>query len=72
MDLFNKRATLSINVADVFNTRVFMIQTDDLEFSQMGFFNRETQIGTLSFVYRFGGFKTKEDKPKVRYSDDPF
>jgi iron complex outermembrane recepter protein len=71
-DLFNNRATVSLNVSDIFNTRVFRIQTDDLEFSQMRFFNRETRIGTLSFTYRFGGFKSKEEKPSVRYSDDPF
>ncbi|MCC5938310.1 MAG: TonB-dependent receptor [Lunatimonas sp.] len=71
-DLFNRRATVSLNVSDVFNTRVFRIQTDDFEFSQNRFFNQETRIGTLSFTYRFGGFKAKEEKPSVRYSDDPF
>jgi hypothetical protein len=71
-DFFNKRATVSLNVSDVFNTRVFRIQTDDIEFSQMRFFNQETRIGTLSFTYRFGGFRGKEEKPSVRYSDDPF
>lgn len=71
-DVFNKRATVSLNFSDIFNTRVFRIQTDDVEFSQMRFFNRETRIGTLSFTYRFGGFKSQEEKPSVRYSDDPF
>ncbi len=71
-EVLNNRATVSLNVSDIFNTRVFRIQTDDIEFSQMRFFNRETRIGTVSFTYRFGGFKSKEDKPSVRYSDDPF
>lgn len=71
-DFFNNRATISLNVSDVFNTRVFRINTDDVEFSQMRYFNQETRIGTISFTYRFGGFKSKEEKPSIRYSDDPF
>ncbi|HSI77507.1 MAG TPA: outer membrane beta-barrel protein [Lunatimonas sp.] len=71
-DFFNRRATVSLNVSDLFNTRVFRIQTDDIEFSQMRFFNQETRIGTLSLKCRFGGFKGKEEKSSVRYEDDPF
>lgn len=71
-DVLKNKATVSLNVSDVFNTRIFRIQTDDIEFSQMRMFNAETRIGTLSFTYRFGGFKTKEEKQEIRYSDDPF
>lgn len=71
-DLWNNRASVSLNISDLFNTRVFRVQTNDVEFSQTRFFNQETRIGTLSFVYRFGGFKSKEEKQDVKYSDDPF
>jgi len=71
-DLWNKRATISLNVTDVFNTRVFRVRTDDISFSQERYFNRETRIGTLSFVWRFGGFKSREDVQRERYPDDPF
>ncbi|MFN3801165.1 TonB-dependent receptor domain-containing protein [Belliella pelovolcani] len=71
-DILKNRATVSVNISDLFNTRVYRIQTDDIEFSQSRFFNQETRIGTLSFVYRFGGFKSKEETKGVKYSDDPF
>lgn len=71
-DFYNKRATVSVNVTDVFNTRVFRVRTDDISFSQERFFNRETRIGTLSFIYRFGGFRSREESRQDRYPDDPF
>lgn len=73
-DFFDKKATLSLNVSDIFDTRVFRIQTNDPEFYQERYFNRETRIGTLSFTYRFGGFRPKEEKPSgdSGYGDDPF
>ncbi len=71
-DMFNRRATLSINVSDVFNTRNFRIQTNDTRFSQTRSFYRETRIATLSFTYRFGGFYQREEMKEERYSDDPF
>ncbi len=71
-DLLKKRASLSLNVSDIFNTRMFRIRTDDTAFSQMRFFNQETRIGTLTFSYNFGGFKSREETRSERYSDDPF
>lgn len=71
-DLWANRASVSLNISDLFNTRVFRVQTDDVEFSQMRNFNRETRIGTLSFIYRFGGYSSKEETKGVKYSDDPF
>lgn len=71
-DLFNRQATISLNVSDIFNTRDFRIETNDARFFQTRYFNRETQIATLSFTYRFGGFYQKEEVKEERYTDDPF
>jgi len=71
-DVFNRRGTLSLNVSDVFNTRNFRVQTNDLVFSQTREFKRETRIATLAFTWRFGGFREQEKTEEIRYSDDPF
>jgi hypothetical protein len=61
-DILNKRATISLNVSDVFNTQIFRIKTIDSRFVYNRAFNRETRIGTLGFTYRFGGFRDKNGK----------
>ncbi|MCH7408780.1 TonB-dependent receptor [Belliella sp. DSM 111904] len=74
-DLLDKKATISLNVSDIFNTRIFRISTNDERFIQDRWFNRETRIGTLSFTYRFGGFKDKSrDRERSRddFDDDDF
>ncbi|WP_194776319.1 TonB-dependent receptor domain-containing protein [Pararhodonellum marinum] len=60
-DIMNKRATVSLNVSDIFNTRIFRIRTDDPRFEQDRLFNRETRIGTIAFTYRFGGFRDRKN-----------
>ncbi|MHA7129707.1 TonB-dependent receptor [Algoriphagus namhaensis] len=69
-DLFDNKATLSLNVSDIFNTRNFRVTTDDPRFTQERFFQRETRIGTLSFTYRFGGFKEKREGGSRREGGD--
>jgi len=71
-DLFNRRATVSVNVSDVFNTRRFKILTDDAVFSQTRRFNRESRIATVAFTWRFGGFREQERLQRESYIDDPF
>ncbi|WP_194975549.1 outer membrane beta-barrel family protein [Aquiflexum lacus] len=61
-DILNKKATISLNVSDVFNTQIFRIKTIDSRFVYNRAFNRETRIGTLGFTYRFGGFRDKNGK----------
>jgi iron complex outermembrane recepter protein len=61
-DILNKKATISLNVSDVFNTQIFRIKTVDSRFVYNRAFNRETRIGTLGFTYRFGGFRDKNGK----------
>ncbi|WP_373520031.1 TonB-dependent receptor domain-containing protein [Aquiflexum sp.] len=61
-DILNNKATVSLNVSDVFNTQIFRIKTIDSRFVYNRAFNRETRIGTLGFTYRFGGFRDKNGK----------
>ncbi|RPA70462.1 TonB-dependent receptor [Cyclobacteriaceae bacterium YHN15] len=65
-NIMNNRATVSLNVSDIFNTRIFRIKTEDRNFVQNNMFNRETRIGTLSFTYRFGGFKDRNGRNRDR------
>jgi outer membrane receptor protein involved in Fe transport len=60
--IMNNRATVSLNVSDIFNTRIFRIRTEDSRFVQDRMFNRETRIGTISFAYRFGGFRDRNGR----------
>jgi iron complex outermembrane recepter protein len=71
-NVLNNKGTVSLNVTDVFNTRVFRIRTEDTRFVQDGMFNRETQIGTLSFTYRFGGFRERNgrDRGNEEFDED--
>ncbi|MGY6521944.1 MAG: TonB-dependent receptor domain-containing protein [Mongoliitalea sp.] len=72
-EVLKNRGTISVNVSDIFNTRIYNVRTNDIEFSQIRMFNMETRIGTLSFTYRFGGFKSREERlSPTKYSDDPF
>jgi len=74
-DILDNKATISLNVSDIFNTRIFKIRTEDQRFTQDRMFNRETRIGTLSFTYRFGGFKDKrggDERERDGFDDDDF
>ncbi|GAB3228602.1 TonB-dependent receptor [Algoriphagus aestuariicola] len=64
------RGTINLNVSDVFNTRNFRIETVDPRFIQTRTFQRETRIGTLSFTYRFGGYKEKSEGRSSREGGD--
>jgi iron complex outermembrane recepter protein len=65
-NILNNKATVSLNVSDIFNTRIFRIKTEDRNFVQNNMFNRETRIGTLSFTYRIGGFKDRNSRNRDR------
>lgn len=64
-DFWNKKASISLRVSDVFNTRRFRLEIEDPAFVNQFMFNRETQIGFLSFTYRFGSHD-REDRRKRR------
>lgn len=70
-DLLDNKATVSFNVSDIFNTRNFRITTNDERFTQFRKFQRESRIATLSFTYRFGGFKeTGGERSRREGGDD--
>ena len=53
-NLLNNKATLVINVSDIFNTRKYTTRYDYLTYYQTTYRDRETRIGNISFTYRFG------------------
>ncbi|WP_026950546.1 outer membrane beta-barrel family protein [Algoriphagus mannitolivorans] len=61
-DVLDGKGTISLNVSDIFNTRNFRITTQDPRFTQFWKFQRESRIGTISFTYRFGGFKERNQE----------
>ena len=69
-EILNNKATISLNVSDIFNSGSFKIQTQDSRFSQDRVFKRETRIATLSFTYRFGGFQERRASREERRDFD--
>lgn len=73
-NIMNEKATISLNVSDIFNTRIFRIRNEDTRFVQDRVFNRETRIGTIAFTYRFGGFKDRtngsDGRDDMDFDDD--
>ncbi|GAA0880415.1 outer membrane beta-barrel family protein [Algoriphagus jejuensis] len=69
-DVLAGRGSVSLNISDLFNTRNFRINTFDSRFVQNRTFQRETRIGTLSFTYRFGGYKEKTEGRSSREGGD--
>ncbi len=73
-NIMNDNATISLNVSDIFNTRIFRIRNEDTRFVQDRVFNRETRIGTIAFTYRFGGFTDRNngrnDGDDMDFDDD--
>ncbi|MBC6108939.1 TonB-dependent receptor domain-containing protein [Pedobacter fastidiosus] len=67
-DFPNKKASLSLNVRDIFNTRKWSMTTDD-NFTYIDF-QRQMQgtMGNLTFSYRFG--KTTFNNVKKQKKDD--
>jgi hypothetical protein len=53
-DLFKKKATISLNVRDVFNTRRYRGETITSEFTRYNEFQWATRQAILTFSYRFG------------------
>ncbi len=67
-DLFDQRATVSLNIRDLFNSRVRNRITNTEEFRSVSEFQwRERQI-TLNFVYRFN--QQKEEQRRNEQSND--
>lgn len=65
-DLFSGKGTVALSVSDISNTRKFRISTSNPRFDEERVFQRESRVGTLSFTYRFGGFKEKNGENNSR------
>jgi iron complex outermembrane recepter protein len=58
-NVLNNRATVSLNISDVFNTRKFAMETQNADFYQQREFFRESRVLNLSFTYRFRDFRDR-------------
>lgn len=77
MDLMNKKASLSFNIRNLFNTRKFQMEYDTrnaqnntgsfIEFSRM----RAGNMGSLTFSYRFGKTDFSQKKKKTQEAPRP-
>jgi outer membrane receptor protein involved in Fe transport len=83
-NLFHNKATLVMNVSDIFNSRKYTtVYTYPGAYVQSTYRDRETRIGNISFTYRFGssdnsvpkGMDMKPDskrgKPKEKKIEKP-
>jgi outer membrane receptor protein involved in Fe transport len=69
-DLFRDRASLSLNVTDIFDTREFRSEIITREFTETRNRKRETRIGTLTFTYRFGKQGDTDRRNRQKGDDD--
>ncbi len=60
-NVLNNQGTVSFNITDVFNSRKFSLETTNDQFFQQREFFRESRILTLGFIYRFGGFRERDN-----------
>ena len=61
-DFFDRNATVSLSLTDVFNTMRFKLNTESPDFKQSREFNRESRVLTLSLTYRFRGYQDRSDR----------
>lgn len=66
-DFLNKKATLSMNVQDLFNTRVFKVYNSASTFESDMKWKWETRVFAINFSYKFG---RGESRPKRRTPGD--
>ena len=65
-DILNNKGSLSLNVRDVFNSRVFGLVTDNGLFVQDWQRRRQGQVYNLTFSYRFGKLIPDNKKQQKR------
>ncbi|CAN5175544.1 outer membrane beta-barrel family protein [soil metagenome] len=68
-NLLNDKATLSLNVNDIFDTQRFQFLSE-LPFKQRGTFKPDSQTVYLGFSYRFGGGKNTALSRKKRDANE--
>ena len=65
--LLNNKASIVLNVSDIFNTRKYTRDYDFGGYHQITYRDRETRIGNITFTYRFG----KTDLGRRRSQNSP-
>ncbi|HRO44009.1 MAG TPA: TonB dependent receptor [Flavipsychrobacter sp.] len=69
--LWSNKANIVLNISDIFNTRKYTTNYD-LDFARQSIYrNRETQIGNLTFTYRFGKSEMKSNSRRGREQGGP-
>lgn len=63
-NLLKNKATLVVNVSDIFNTRKYTTTFDYPSYNQTTYRDRETRIGNISFTYRFGSSENGNKEPR--------
>lgn len=54
LDFLKNKASLTLNVSDIFDTRRFYVDTRGINFYGDVYRKRETRVVTIQFIYRFG------------------
>ncbi len=62
-NLLKNKATLVLNVSDIFNTRKYTTLYEYPQYVQSTYRDRETRIGNINFTYRFG--RSESSGPKM-------
>lgn len=65
-DFLKNKATLALNVSDIFNTRVFEIVNNGSTFESISTRRWESRVFTINFSYRFG---KSENAPRRRMQE---
>jgi outer membrane receptor protein involved in Fe transport len=60
--LKNNKATISLNVQDIFNTRKFSVINSGVNYTSDATFKWETRIFTINFAYKFGKQESNQRK----------
>lgn len=68
-DILKGKGSLTLNVTDVFNMRVFDIRVAGDNFVLKAYRKRESRVGTLTFSYRFGT-ADNNNSPRKRQSSE--
>jgi outer membrane receptor protein involved in Fe transport len=69
-DLFDNKATISLRVADVFNTLRFKVKMIDNGFTENFERKRDTRSAFLTLTYKFGTPDKKDDRKRKRSTND--
>ena len=60
--LKNNKASIALNVQDIFNTRKFSIFNSGVNYASDATFKWESRVFTINFSYRFGKQETNQRK----------